>query len=359
MSERSDTATATPGADARVGTRSPVIRALSRPEIGALIGAVAICCLFLIAAPAFREAGNIGTILYQTSTIGIMAVPVALLMIGGEFDLSAGVAVPTSALAASMIAWQWSFNVWIGVLLALVVSLFIGWFNGWLLHRTRLPSFLVTLGTFFILQGVNLAVTRLVAGGVTSPDISDMQGFDSAQNVFAASHTFFKSSDPHGFEGINLNITVVFWILLTIIAAIVLLRSRTGNWIFAVGGDADSARAVGVPVTRTKTGLFMFVGFCAWLLGMHTLFNFNTVQSGLGVGNEFIYIIAAVVGGCLLTGGFGSVVGASVGALIYGMTNLGITYAGWNPDWLKTFLGIMLVVATLINTWVRRKAEQR
>jgi simple sugar transport system permease protein len=153
--------------------------------------------------------------------------------------------------------------------------------------------------------------------------------------------------------------TVVYWLILTVIASLLLLRTRYGSWIFSAGGDAAAARAVGVPVTATKIALFMGVGFCAWLLGMHQLFNYNNVQSGQGVGNEFIYIIAAVIGGCLLTGGYGSVVGASVGALIFGMTQLGITYAGWNPDWFKTFLGIMLILATLVNLYVKRKADAR
>ncbi|MFC6704653.1 ABC transporter permease [Flexivirga alba] len=342
--------------DTRTAPKSPIAALLGKPEVGALIGAVAICVLFLSVAPAFRGLANVGTILYQSSAIGIMAVPVALLMIGGEFDLSAGVAVTSSALAASMLAWEFNFNVWVGVLLALVVSLAVGFANGWLLYRTRLPSFLVTLGTYFVLQGANLAVPRLIDNNVTSPKIDDMAGFNSAHAVFASSHTFFKSGS---FEGITISISVLYWVLLTVIAAIVLTRARAGNWIFAAGGDAEAARASGVPVVRTKIGLFLFVGFCAWLLGMHTLLNFSTVQSNQGVGNEFIYIIAAVVGGCLLTGGFGSVIGASIGALIYGMTNLGITYAGWNVDWLKTFLGIMLVLATLINMWVRRQAERR
>ena len=112
-------------------------------------------------------------------------------------------------------------------------------------------------------------------------------------------------------------------------------------------------------MTATKIGLFMGVGLCAWVTGMHMLFNFNNVQSGAGVGNEFIYIIAAVIGGCLLTGGYGSVVGASVGALIFGMTQLGITYAGWNPDWFKTFLRAMLLGATLVNMYVKKKADAR
>jgi simple sugar transport system permease protein len=236
----------------------------------------------------------------------------------------------------------------VGVAAALAISLTIGALNGWLLHVTGLPSFLVTLGTFFVLQGANLALTRLIAGGVSSNSLNDLDGFDSAKKVFASSFDV---------AGITINITVIYWVVLTLFGTILLLRTEYGSWIFASGDDAAAARAVGVPVTLTKAALFMGVGFCAWLLGMHMLFNFNNVQSGQGVGNEFIYIIAAVIGGCLLTGGYGSVVGASVGALIFGMTQLGITYAGWDPDWFKTFLGIMLILATLVNLYVRKKVD--
>jgi len=343
--------TATPTAtDDRVGTRSVAASVLGRPEVGALIGAIAVALLFLLVAPAFRSVDNIGTILYGSSTIGIMAVPVALLMIGGEFDLSAGVAVTTSGLAAAHLSWYYGLNVWVGVIFGLVLALSIGAFNGYLLHRTGLPSFLVTLGTFFVLQGCNLALTRIVAGGVSSNSLNDIDGFDSAKAVFASSFELGP---------VEIKIPVVYWVVLTIIGGVLLLRTRYGNWIFAAGGDPAAARAVGVPVTGTKIGLFMGVGFCAWLLGMHNLFNFNNVQSGQGVGNEFIYIISAVIGGCLLTGGYGSVVGASLGALIFGMTQLGITYAGWDPDWFKTFLGIMLIAATLVNLYVKRKADSR
>ncbi|MBM0235971.1 ABC transporter permease [Micromonospora sp. ATA32] len=336
--------------DDRVATRPLAARLLSRPEVGSLIAAIVIFLLFMAVAEPFRNVANVGTILYGASTIGIMAVPVALLMIGGEFDLSAGVAATTSGLSASLLAWNFGLNVWIGILLALVVSVAIGAFNGWLLLKTGLPSFLVTLGTFFILQGVNLGVTRLLTGNVASADISDMDGFGSAQKIFGSE----VALGP-----VNLKITVLYWVVLTVIAAYVLLRTRVGNWVFAVGGDAAAARAVGVPVRATKIGLFMAVGFCAWLSGMHLLFQFNTVQSGEGVGKEFIFIIAAVIGGCLLTGGYGSVVGASLGALIFGMTQLGINYAGWNPDWFRTFLGVMLLLATLVNMYVKKRADLR
>uniref|UniRef100_A0AAU2AAU1 Xylose transport system permease protein XylH n=1 Tax=Streptomyces sp. NBC_00093 TaxID=2975649 RepID=A0AAU2AAU1_9ACTN len=336
--------------DGRTAERSLGRRVLARPEVGALIAAIGVYLFFFAAAPAFRETSALSTVLYQASVMGIMALPVALLMIGGEFDLSAGVAVTTSALTAAILSFQLSMNVWTGVIVALLVSLAVGAFNGWLLIKTGLPSFLVTLGSFLILQGANLAVTKIFTGNVASDSISDMDGFDQAKKVFASE---FSIGD------VNFKITIVYWLVFAAIATWILLRTKFGNWIFAVGGSQDSARAVGVPVNFTKIALFMGVGAGAWFVGMHLLFSFNTVQSGEGVGNEFLYIIAAVIGGCLLTGGYGSAVGPVIGAFIFGMVSQGIVYANWNPDWFKAFLGVMLLVAALVNLWVRRQATRR
>ncbi|MFF4271848.1 ABC transporter permease [Streptomyces sp. NPDC001536] len=356
MTQHAEPAVTTPPApgpketDGRTAQRSLALRLLGRPDVGVFLGAVAVWVFFLITAPPVRDGSSMANILYQSSTIGIMALPVALLMIGGEFDLSSGVAVITSALTASMLAYQLTLNVWAGVIAALIVSLAIGFLNGWLVVKTGLPSFLITLGTFLILQGVNLAVTKLVTGNVATDDISNMDGFAGAKKVFASS-----------FEvgGVQIKITIVYWLVFAAIATWVLLRTKYGNWIFAVGGNKDSARAVGVPVTFTKISLFMLVGFGAWFVGMHNLFSFNTVQSGEGVGQELIYISAAVIGGCLLTGGAGSAIGPVFGAFMFGMVQQGIVYAGWNPDWFKAFLGVMLLGAVLINLWVSRTATRR
>ncbi|MFJ3304981.1 ABC transporter permease [Streptomyces sp. NPDC086549] len=336
--------------DGRTSRRPLALRLLARPEVGVFLGAVAVLVFFLIAAPSVRQGSSMATVLYQSSTIGIMALPVALLMIGGEFDLSSGVAVITSALTASMLSYQLTMNVWVGVIVALILSLAVGAFNGWMVVKTGLPSFLVTLGTFLILQGVNLAVTKMVTGNVATDDISDMDGFDQARKIFASSFDV---------GGVQVKITIVWWLVFAAIATWVLLRTKYGNWIFAVGGNKDSARAVGVPVNFTKITLFMTVGFGAWFMGMHNLFSFNTVQSGEGVGQELIYIAAAVIGGCLLTGGAGSAIGPVFGAFMFGMVNQGIVYAGWNPDWFKAFLGVMLLGAVLINLWVSRTATRR
>lgn len=341
---------ASPGVSAGAVSGMSLRKLLGRPEIGSLFGAVIVFAFFFVMADPLRQWSSVATALYSSSTIGIMAVPVALLMIGGEFDLSAGVAAIASALTASMFSFQMTANVWVGVLVALVVSLGIGWVNGYIRVRTGIHSFLVTLGMFMMLQGLNLAVTKFITGEVATSDISDMDGFDSAEAVFASSVDI---------AGVGIRISVLWWLLFVAVATWVLLRTKVGNWIYAVGGDEDSARAVGVPMRYTKIGLFMAVGFGAWFLGMHLLFSFNTVQSGAGVGNELIYIAAAVVGGCLLTGGYGSAVGGAFGAFIFGVTTQGIVYAGWNPDWFKFFLGAMLLLAVLVNLWVRKRAVER
>jgi simple sugar transport system permease protein len=333
----------------QVRTRSRLRRFLLRPEMGSAIGALAIFVFFFAIAEPFRSANALSTVLYASSTIGIMVVGVGLLMIGGEFDLSTGVAVITGALTASMVSYQFSLNVWTGAVVSLLLMLLIGFVNGYLVTRTKIHSFLITLGMMLVLFGLNLFITKLVTGQVATPSISDMDGFATGEAVFASSISI---------GGVNVRITVFWWLLFVAIATWVLLRTKVGNWIYAAGGDAESARAVGVPVDATKIGLFMTVGFCAWFSGMHLLFAFDTVQSGGGITNELIYIVGAVIGGCMLTGGYGTAIGAAIGALIYGMTNQGIVFAGWDSNLVRFFLGVMLLLAVGMNMWVRRQAEK-
>ncbi len=325
-------------------------KVIKRPEVGALGGVILVFVFFYVIAPPFRHLPAFTTILYQSATLGIPAVTVSFLMIGGEFDLSAGVAVTTSSLSAAIFATEVIGNVWLGVLLALIVSLGIGALNGFLLVKTKLHSFLVTLSTFLMLQGLNIAITKLVTGSVATNDISNMAGFASAHAVFASSFRI---------GGVTLSIAVLYWIGFAMLGTWVLLRTRVGNWIFAVGGQGDSARAVGIPVNKVKIGLFMLVGLSIWFTGMHMLFAYDTVQSGAGIGNELLYIASAVVGGCLLTGGYGSAAGSALGAFIFGMTTEGVIYADWDPDWFMYFVGAMLLLATVFNGWLRARASSR
>ena len=236
----------------------------------------------------------------------------------------------------------------IGVGVSLLATLAVGAFNGFMLTRTKLPSFIITLGTFLMLQGLNLGITKIVTNTVQVNNFDQVADYDILHKVMASTVNI---------AGAEFQISILWWIAITIGGSYLLLRTRFGNWIFAVGGEADAARAVGVPVIRTRIGLYLGVAFAAWVSGQHLLFSYDVVQSGEGVGNELIYIIAAVIGGCLITGGYGSAVGSAVGAFIFGMTSKGIVFAEWNPDWFKFFLGAMLLLATLLNAWVRKRAE--
>jgi simple sugar transport system permease protein len=343
--------TATVG-DERVARTSTLTKLLKRPEIGALVAALAIFVFFAATTSTFATASGSSTWLRGASTIGIMAVAVALLMIGGEFDLSAGAITGFTGLVVGVLTTEYGLNIWAAIFVSLALALVIGAINGVLVMKTGLPSFIVTLGTFFVLQGIDLAGTKALIGQVAIQGMTNVPYYDQAKKVFGSSIDINGSG-----SGGQIYASVFWWIGVTAIATWILLRTRTGNWIFSVGGAPVSARQVGVPVFKTKVGLFMTTAGAGWLVGMLLIFTTSTVQSNTGVGQEFIYIICAVVGGCLLTGGYGSAVGAALGALIYGMVYQGIIYSGWDNNWLKAFLGVMLLGAVLLNEWVRKRAE--
>jgi simple sugar transport system permease protein len=277
-----------------------------------------------------------------------MAVAVALLMIGGQFDLSAGVLTGTAALTVGIVSVQFGQNIWVAIAVALLVTWAVGLLNGWLVTRTGLPSFIITLGTFLMLQGLNLGLTKAVTGTVSAAGIASVPGYAAAEMVFASRVRIGT---------VEFRVAIVWWIVFTALASYVLLRTRFGNWVFATGGDEVAARNVGVPARRTTITLFLTTATAAWFVGTTLAVRLTSVQANAGIGQELIYIVAAVIGGCLLTGGFGSAIGASLGALIFGMTQLGIVYLRWNADWFYFFLGAMLLLAVLANRLVRRYAE--
>jgi simple sugar transport system permease protein len=332
--------------DERMADVSLLTKLLRRPELGALMAAAVVGLFFALTTDDFGTLDGAANWTDVASTIGIPAVAVALLMIGGEFDLSAGVMTGTAGLFMGIMATEVGMNIWLAILLTLVAAAMVGFINGYMVVRTKLPSFIVTLATFFVLQGVNLGVTKQITGTVRVSGLSTVGGFDSAKSIFGGS-----------FSTYDYRVSVLWWVAITIFATWVLARTRVGNWIFGVGGDAVAARNVGVPVVRVKIALFMTTALAAALVGIMIALRLASTQASQGVGDEFSYIIAAVVGGCLLTGGFGSAIGAAVGALIIGMAFIGIQFSGWDTDWRFLFLGVILLLAVLVNNFVRRSAE--
>jgi len=341
---------ATQTKDERVAQTSLATKMLQRPELGALIGAAVIFFLFFSVDTTGNFAGIGGTAGWTdiAAPIGIIAVFVALLMIGGEFDLSTGVMVGTSGLLAGLLATEYGLNIWVAIAIVFAFALFVGFVNGVIVVKTGLPSFIVTLATFFVLRGANLAVTKELTGTVRVANVEDTIGFDSAHAIFASKMAIGTS---------NFQVSILWWVLATIFATWLLTRTQFGNWIFASGGDKNAARNAGVPVNRTKITLFMMSSLASAFVGVMFVLRLQGMQAGQGVGMEFFYIIAAAVGGTLLMGGAGSAIGASIGAAIMGIADIGIPYALWDQDWRWTFIGVILLAAVLVNTYIGNKAR--
>ena len=614
--------------DERLTYRGPIQKLLTRPEIGALVGASVIWVYFWSVSDVFGTAAGTANYLDVSATLGIMAVAVSMLMIGGEFDLSAGAMTgATGILVILLIIPPGEFggaglSLWIAIPMVLAFALSIGWFNGTVVEKTGLPSFIVTLATFFVLIGAKLGFAKLFTSKVIVEGLNEGSGYafwsrifgsvwvrndhilDTRDTVYAVllivgaasiaygllelSYKRKESSSSVGlivaliglggalgglyglvsgdstaqnwlfgalvggglivaslgvgiwrFENVvdrgsfslsrrsvrniaiglgaltvgsvvaltvdstsenivgflltvqglrafifvigalmgvalpimlargasndspitqfvlmtgtsliitglafliqseatsrkfraeffavllllavavfiaglmrlmfvsrtgpNLSvdrlgrfltgggvllvllsivvrllymtteeaaatqavftyrISILWFIGFAVVASLVLMRTRFGNWTFAVGGNKKAAREVGVPAARTKTILFMTVSVAAFIVGMLIAFRLNSVQANVGDGQEFFYIIAAVVGGNLLMGGYGSVAGGALGALIMAMSFQGIPFAGWNSDWRFLFVGAILLLAVLVNNFVRRKAEE-
>jgi simple sugar transport system permease protein len=614
-------------ADERLAYRGPIQRLLTRPDIGALVGAVSLWLFFWAVSDVFGITAGAANYLDVAAGLGIMAVAVSLLMIGGEFDLSAGSMTGATAMLVVLLGKPQAefggagMSLFIAVPLSLAFALAIGYFNATLVEKTGLPSFIVTLGSFFVLIGAKLGFAKLFTDKVIVEGLDEAAGYEFWNRLFGAiwvrnGHVLnnrdtiyavllmvgavatligvyelsFRRRFPMKASGLatllvgtgialfglfrlletdgvtnnwiygsvvaagvligvvglgnwrfepdpdrgslvidgptsrlliigmgavaagsiaaivlDSGSSDVFWFLLTVqglrailfvglvvfgigtlfaaarragrssrrsefavsvlitavlvgfafliqsesvapkfragmfpvlllialiilgtgllrvffvtrrqvdrpadrlgrvlsiaglllvflglavrmlfmtqeevdatravinfrvsilaflafavLAAWLLASTRFGSWAFAVGGNKPAARSVGVPVARTKRSLFMIVSAAAWLVGMLTAFRLNSVQANVGDGEEFQYIIAAVVGGNLLTGGYGSAVGGAIGAVIMAMSFQGIPFAGWNSDWRFLFLGVILLLAVLANRWVRSKAE--
>jgi len=284
MSATTTTPTPTTPVDERIVSVSRVTRLLRRPELGALMGAIVIYAMFAFFDTTGVFATITGTARWTdvASTVGIVAVPVALLMIAGEFDLSSGVMIGSSGLLCGVLTTEYGWSMWPAILVTFAFAAVIGLINGWLVMLTGLPSFIVTLAMFFSLRGINLGLTKSITDTVRVAGVDRVDGFDSAQKIFAS-----EFWDPY-----NYKIAVVWWIAITLVATFVLTKARFGNWIYAVGGDANAARNTGVPVRRTKITLFVCTQLAAALVGIISLCRLHSMQAGQGVGQEFTFIIA-------------------------------------------------------------------
>jgi simple sugar transport system permease protein len=357
-------------ADERIRRISPWRALLNRPEFGSIAGTLLIFMLFGVFAGDSGMFNLDGVMNWSTvaAYLGIIAVGACVLMIAGEFDLSIGSMIGFAGMMMAVPAMFLGWPMWASMLFAFAGCMALGWLNGYLVVRTKLPSFIVTLAFMFILRGLTLVLSTHFSNSTIVSGVGDKLGADPVV------HTLFQGTTLHGLFGWLANAGLIeklpngepvvaglpkvllWWLGVAVVAGFILSRTRFGNWIFMVGGDSNAAQNVGVPVRRVKISLFVFTAFCACLFGVLQVADVGSAAADRGLQKEFEAIIAAVIGGALLTGGYGSVLGACFGALIFGVVQIGISYTNFDSDWYRVFLGGMLLLAVLFNHYIRSRA---
>ena len=359
-------------ADERVGATSWVKRFFGRPEFASISGAVLVFAFFVITAGDSGMFNLDGVVNWMqvASYLGIIAIGACLLMIAGEFDLSIGSMIGFAGMMIAIPTIYFHWPLWAAIVFAFAGSMALGWLNGYIVIKTRLPSFIVTLAFLFILRGLTLALSIMFANRTIVSGVGDLAAQDWLASLLFHGNVasgLFHWMGTHGWIAVlddgsplvkGIPKVIVWWLVLAAGAAFVLSRTRFGNWMFAVGGDANAAKNVGVPVRKVKISLFVFTAFCACLFATLQVCDVGSAAADRGMQKEFEAIIAAVIGGALLTGGYGSVVGACFGALIFGVVQIGITYTNINSDWFRVFLGVMLLIAVLFNNFVRARVTE-
>lgn len=335
------------GGDERVRQLGLWRRLLARPELGAVSGAVLVFIFFAVVAGdnGFLSFRGIASWLEVSAQLGILAIGAALLMIGGEFDLSIGSMIAASGMVMAIPVAVYGWPFWLAIITAFGFALLVGSINGFIVNRTKLPSFIVTLAFLYILRGVAIGFTRLVTGRTQVSGLKEAALNDPLAPIFRG-------------DLFGLPVSIFWWLGFAVFATWLLQRTRFGNWIFGVGGDAQAARNTGVPVNQVRIILFMGTALSATLFAALQVVDLGSADVNRGLLKEFEAIIAAVIGGCLLTGGYGSVVGAVFGALIFGMVQQGIFFTGVNTDWFKVFLGVMLLIAVVFNNFIRKRVTE-
>ncbi|MDN0076497.1 ABC transporter permease [Crenobacter sp. SG2303] len=359
------------GSDAsRLAKQSWFSHVMHRPESGAVSGLVFVYVFFVLFAngSGMFSAEGLMNIFKVSAELGILAVSVSLLMIAGEFDLSIGSMVALAGLIIGVGVAKLGLSLPVAVMIAFVFSLLIGAFNGYLVVRTKLPSFIVSLATMFILRGVAVAATRMLTGKTQISYVVNELNQNSWVVSLFSGHLFtglFQTLAEHGVidmrpDGLpavqGIPMSILWWLAISALATWMLLRTRLGNWIFATGGDLNAARNMGVPVDKVRILLFMFSAVSATLFATIQVLESGSADTLRGIQKEFEAIIAAVIGGSLLTGGYGSAIGSMFGALIFGTVQIGMFYTGIDTDWFKVFLGVMVLLAVLFNDYIRKMA---
>ena len=314
------------------------------PEVVALISFLAVFVFFAVAADHFLTPFAMANILTFASITGIVVVGVAMLMISGEFDLSVG-----STFAVASYVFVVTLNTGMGpipaMLLALLASAVLGLINGLIVTRTGIPSFMTTLGTMLAYRGIARA---LGSGLMVSYKEERLVLFDVLNGPINAIN---QLSDPPS----NFRVSILWFILIAIVTSLVLMRTRYGNWVFATGGNPGASLAQGVAAKRVKVINFVLTGLLAGTASVMQFAHRLSVDPLRGRGMELIAVAACVIGGVHLSGGYGTIFGACVGALLLQMLDQGLVLMGAEVQIFQAVAGLIMLIAVISNTYLSKQ----
>lgn len=314
---------------------------LIRPEAGAFLGMVFVFSFFAIfGGSTFTSFAGAASWLNVAANLGIIAIPIGFLMIAGELDLSIGAMVPAASMSMGIISGYYGLPIPVGILLTMLFAAIFGWINGIIVVRTEVPSLIVTMGTLFSIAGLTLFLSIYL----TDTTAVALKAPAWAKAMFG---DFYFGS---------YQVIILWWLGMTAIYIYFLHFSPWGNWLYAMGGDKISARNAGIPTNKLTIGMFMLSSLSASFVGICQTILFNSAQVSSGMSFIFNTIISVVIGGVILTGGFGSVVGIFFGTLTFAMVNQGIYFTDFDRNLSSLIVGIMLLIAVLMNNTFRQMA---
>jgi simple sugar transport system permease protein len=306
-------------------------RTIRSREFGPIAGLFIIAIAFhILSEGKFFTSEQLASVAAVAAAVGTIAVGVALLMIAGEFDLSVGAMYAFIPIVMGKLVVESGWAEPVAFVLVMAIAAAVGLVHGVIVTRLHIPSFITTLGTLFVLTGLNFVIT----GGypVDNPHrgvIFDALGRDIGGTSFSMPFVWL------------IVVAAAVWFSLT--------RTRFGNWVYASGGRLNAARAMGVPEARVKTTCFVVCSMLAGFAGVAQFAQITSISAGFGQDYNLLAIVAAVLGGTSLFGVTGSIVGATVGALVLASLQTGLVLAGAPGSWYTSIIGVVLIAAVAIN----------
>ena len=304
---------------------------------------VSMLVIFSLSSPNFLQTENIIAIMLSTAVAGVLGIGVTFVIITSGIDLSIGTVMTFCAIMAGVVITYMGLPVWLGVLAALAFGAFVGFLNGTLIAKLKIPPFIATLGMMLVAKGLSLVIS-----GTKPIYFNDTEVYNliSMGSIFDLSAFVPNLAIPNA---------VLFFFGVALISGFILNKTALGRYTFALGSNEEAVRLSGVNVDRWKIGIYTLAGAIVGVAGILISSRLNSAQPALGQGYELDAIAAAVIGGVSLAGGEGTILGTVIGAFIMSVLINGLRILSVPQEWQITVTGLIVIFAVYADILRRRK----